>query len=129
MEWCSRSEYIVCGLQNKQIVQVRNIMGAGFLLACPSCAAPISMAASCCQEHADLQRASSLTLQVWSASDQDWTCKIDEVSHLDDASPAEAVKPWSESIQHAPARPSSYSPLACTLLRITVCRGPQVSGW
>ena len=36
MEWCSRSEYIVCGLQNKQIVQVRNIMGAGFLLACPS---------------------------------------------------------------------------------------------
>ena len=55
MEWCSRSEYIVCGLQNKQIVQVRTIMGAGFLLTCPSCAASNGKAASFCQKRASLQ--------------------------------------------------------------------------
>ncbi len=52
MEWCSRSEYIVCGLQNKQIVQVQNIRGADLLLTRPSCAASMSMLASFCQAHA-----------------------------------------------------------------------------
>ena len=45
VEWCSRSEYILCGLQNKQTVQVRNILGAGFLRSCLSDAGTMSLVA------------------------------------------------------------------------------------
>jgi len=76
IEWCSRSEYLVCGLQNRAIVQV--------------CCLIRSFGACCDHSHHESQLAASLlppgshehaciVIQVWSASDQDWTCKIDEV--------------------------------------------------
>ena len=60
-------------------------------------------------------------LQVWSASDQDWTCKIDEVSNLADPSRLGqriiACEGW------------LLDPLFGAALMTFLCRGRQVSAW